>query len=172
MKSLNATFAMGVASLATFLLACGGPPKKVEEPAVTEVVTDAGAEETAPAAPTTTFEKLGKREGLQSVIDLFLKNATVDPAAKGLFSKYKGDRLEDLKLTLVDHLCKGTGGECTPTEPTGTPLKINDKQFDALKADLKAAMDEQKLSDENQAELTKAFEALREPLTIVLNQKK
>ncbi len=171
MKSLHA-LCLAAATASSFLVACGGPPKKVEEPAVTEVVTDAGAEEAVAAAPATTFEKLGKREGLQSVVDLFLKNATVDPAAKGLFGKYKGDRLDGLKMTLVDHLCKGTGGECTPPEPTGAPLKINDKQFEALKADLKAAMDEQKLSEENQAELTKAFAALREPLAIVLNQKK
>ncbi len=171
MKSLNVSLVFA-ATLTSFLVACGGPPKKVEEPAVTEVVTDAGSEDTEPAPPATAFEKLGKREGLQGVVDLFLKNATVDPAAKSLFSKYKGDRLEELKMILVDHLCKGTGGECTPTDPAGTPLKMSDKQFDALKADLKAAMDEQKLSEENQGELSKAFDALREPLAIVLNQKK
>lgn len=171
MKSFNALFAAAIAATA-LVWACGGPPKKPEEPAVTEVVTDAGTEEETPPAPATAFEKLGKREGLQGVVDLFLKNATVDPAAKSLFGKWKGDRLEELKAILVDHLCKGTGGECTPAEATGTAMKVNDKQFDALKADLKAAMDEQKVSDENQAELTKAFEGLREPLSIVLNQKK
>ena len=171
MKSLNAMFA-AVTAVSALLYACGGPPKKPEEPAVTEVVTDAGAEEEAPAAPATAFEKLGKREGIQAIVDSFLKNATVDPAAKGLFTKWKGDRIETLKATLVDHLCKGTGGECAPPEATGAAMKISDKQFDALKADLKAAMDEAKVTEENQAELTKAFEGLREPLTIVLNQKK
>lgn len=171
MKSLNALFAT-VTALTAFSVACGGPPKKPEEPAVTEVVADAGVEEEAPPPPATTFEKLGKREGIQGVVDLFLKNATMDPAAKGLFTKWKGDRLEDLKAILVDHLCKGTGGECAPPEATGTPMKVSDKQFDALKQDLKAAMDEQKVSEENQAELSKAFEDLREPLAIVLNQKK
>lgn len=171
MKSLHALFA-AVTVCSAFVWACGGPPKKPEEPAVTEVVTDAGAEEEAPPAPATAFEKLGKREGLQGVVDLFLKNATVDPAAKSLFGKWKGDRLEELKAILVDHLCKGTGGECTPADAAGSPIKLNDKQFDALKADLKAAMDEQKVSEENQAELTKAFEGIREPLAIVLNQKK
>lgn len=170
MKSLSLLLAGAFVTSA--LYACGSTPPKPVEPTVTDVSSDAGAEEEAPPAPATAFDKLGKREGLTTLVDSFLKNATVDPAAKALFNKWKGDRLEDLKAILVDHLCKGTGGDCTPAEASGSPLKVSDKQFDALKADLAAAMAEQKVEDETQAEVTKAFEGIREPLAIVLNQKK
>jgi len=171
MKSLHASF-VAAATVTAFLVGCGSPPKKPEEPANVQIVADAGTEETAPPAPTTAFEKLGKREGLTGIVDSFLKNATADKRVKGLFAKWGGERQEELKAVLVDHLCKGTGGECTPPEATGKPLKLDDAKFTALKEDLKVALDEKTVSEENQAELTKAFEGMREPLAIVLNQKK
>lgn len=170
MKSLSILLAVGF--VASTLYACGSKPPPPPADPVTEVDTDAGAEDAEPPAPATAFEKLGKREGLTTLVDSFLKNATVDPAAKGLFSKWKGERLEELKTILVDHLCKGTGGDCTPSEVQGSALKVTDKQFDALKADLAAAMAEKEVEDALQGEVTKAFEEIREPFAIVLNQKK
>lgn len=169
MKTLSSLL---LALLATStIVACGSSKPKVQEPESPEVVAEPEPEPEPPPPPTP-FEKLGQRQGIVNIVDSFLKNAGADPRVSKLFAKFKGDKLESLKMNLADHLCKGVGGDCTAEAPAGNPVKITDAQFDFLVEDLQLALSEFEADEANSALVKEQFTALRNELAILLNPKK
>lgn len=147
-----------VASFGTAIFACG-PSKKPppKEPAHTETITDAGAEEEAAAPPKSLYERLGKKEALVKVVDTLMKNVAADAKINKRFAKLKGKALDDFKAKVVDFICKQLEGECEyagkDMKTAHKGMKIKEDEWNAFLADLKAALDENNVSGEDQADL-------------------
>ena len=148
-----------IATSGVMVFACGSakkPPPK--EPAVTETVTDAGAEPDAEAeAPKSLYERLGGREAIAQVVDTFMKNVAADTKINKRFAKLKGKRLDEFKEKVVDQICEATGGDCEYTGKSMADahkgMKIKEDEWNAFVADLKAALDEHKIDESDQADL-------------------
>jgi hemoglobin len=154
------TFALTAFALAT--AACGGskPPPPVE-PAVAEVVSDAGPAEPVDAAPPPTlYDRLGGKDGVDAIVDSFTKNVLADPRVNKLFKKSK-DGLSEFKQRMSQEICQLSAGPCQYTGKSMAEahkgMGITDAQFDAVLEDLKLALDEKGASD---ADKTQLFGAL------------
>src|SRR3954447_7760771 len=113
------TAALGVFGFGAF--ACGKPPPK--EPMITETVSDAGPEDSAPPEPPkpkSLYERLGNKEGITKVVDAFIKNMVGNDVVKKRFAKLSKDRVEKFRNNLIDQICKESGGDC---EYAGKPMK-------------------------------------------------
>ena len=147
-----------VASFGSAVFACG-PSKKPppKEPAVTETIADAGVEEEAPPPPKSLYEKLGKKEGIAKVVDTLMKNVAADAKINKRFAKLKGKALDDFKQKVVELVCQSTGGDCTYSgknmKDAHKGMKIKEDEWNAFLADLKAALDENNVASDDQADL-------------------
>ena len=167
-------------SLAAACGACGGkPPPVPTEPPVAEVSSDAGAELTvdaAPPAPKTLYERLGGKEGVSSVVDLFVKNLTVDPRVNKLFKKGAKDNLEHFKQVLADQICQAAGGGCADggksMKEAHKGMQITDSQFDAFVEDLKLALDEKGIAEAEKSELFAAIAPMKDDVVEKKTKKK
>ena len=150
--------------------ACGKKkPPQTPEPAIAEVVADAGpvVEDAAPA-PKSLFERLGGQDGVKAVVDKFVENVTQDPAVNKSFKNTKGPKLEAFKKNLVDQVCEVTGGPCKyagkDMKSAHKGMKITEAQFDALVMDLKLALGELKVGDAEQGEVIEKLAPLKEDI--------
>lgn len=143
-------------------LACGSKAPRVVEPTPVES-TDAGVEVEA-EAPKSLFQRLGNKKVFEDVVDSFVENLKVDTSVKQ-FAKFSGAKLEQYKASWANALCKSAGGDCTSgteVKDAHKGLKINDKQWDSMVTDYKAALDENKVADTDKEDLVAVFNQFRE----------
>jgi hemoglobin len=150
--------------------ACASKPPPVPvEPPVSEVSSDAGAEpvDAAPPPPKTLYDRLGGKEGVGAVVDLFAKNVSADPRVNKLFKKSK-DNLEHFKQALADQICQAAGGGCAyggkSMKDAHKGMGITDSQFDAVVEDLKLALDEKGVPEPEKSELFVTIAPMREDI--------
>ena len=161
-----------VASFGIAAFACG-PSKKPppKEPAVTETISDAGVEEEAAPPPKSLYERLGKKEAIAKVVDTLMKNVAADAKINKRFAKLKGKALEDFKQKLVDFICKEVGGDCEYAgknmKDAHKGMKIKEDEWNAFLADLKAALDENNVAGEDQADLMAHLGPMRDEMVDV-----
>ena len=147
-----------LASFGGAVFACG-PSKKPppKEPAHTETIADAGEEEEAAPPQKTLFERLGEKEGLAKVVDTLMKNVAADAKINKRFAKLKGKALDDFKAKVVDFICHDLEGGCEyggkNMKDAHKGMKIKEDEWNAFVADLKAALDEHKIDESDQADL-------------------
>jgi hemoglobin len=147
-----------LASFSSAIFACG-PSKKPppKEPAHTETIADAGVEEEAAPPPKPLIERLGKKEGLTKVVDTLMKNVAADAKINKRFAKLKGKALDDFKAKIVDFICHDLEGGCEYAgknmKDAHKGMKIKEDEWNAFLGDLKAALDENNVSGEDQADL-------------------
>lgn len=147
-----------LASFGSAIFACG-PSKKPppKEPAHTETIADAGVEEEAAPPPKSLYERLGKKEAIAKVVDTLMKNVAADAKINKRFAKLKGKPLDDFKTKIVDQICEATGGECKyagkAMKDAHKGMKIKEDEWNAFLADLKAALDENNVPGDDQADL-------------------
>ena len=166
-------FAFGLA----FVLACGGkkPPPPVE-PKVEQVVVDAGAEPVdAAPAERSLYDRLGGKDGVEAIVDVFSKNLLADPRVNKSFKKSK-DGLAHFKQMIAEQICQLAGGPC---QYSGKDMKeahkgmgIADPQFDAVVEDLKLALDEKGASDQDKSDLFAALAPMRTDIVEKKGKKK
>ncbi len=149
--------------------ACGKKkPPQTPEPAIAEVVVDAGPPEDATPAPKPLYDRLGGAEGIKAVVDKLVENLSQDPAVKGSFKNTKGPKLDAFKKAMADQMCEVTGGPCKyagkDMKAAHKGMKITDAQFDAVVMDLKLAMGELKVGDAEQAEVVEKLAPLKEDI--------
>lgn len=146
--------------------ACGGnkrPPPK--EPAITVTTTNAGLDPDAaapaePPAPKSLYDRLGAKEGIAKVVDVFVTKVAADPVVKKRFAAVKGPRLDKFKQNLIDYFCVAAGGPDADCQYQGKGMKeahkgmkIKEEEWNAVVADLAAAFDECNVSKDDQADL-------------------
>jgi hemoglobin len=165
-RSLSALAALlTLAPLATVAVGCGGnPPPPPVEPKVVEVVADAGPELDAAPPVRALYDRLGGKEGIEAVADVFSKNLLADPRVNKSFKKTK-DSLAHFKQMIAEQICQLAAGPC---QYSGKDMKeahkgmgITDAQFDALVEDLKLALDEKGATEQDKSELFAALAPMR-----------
>lgn len=166
--------ALIVASFVVAVFACGGKRPPPKEPAVTETITDAGAPEeaeAAPPAPKSLYERLGGKEAIAKVVDTFMKNVAADTKINKRFAKLKGPKMDEFKQKLVDQICEASGGDCKyggkPMKDVHKGLKIKEDEWNAMLADLKAALEENSVGESEQADLMALLGPMRDDIVTV-----
>ncbi|MGO8999408.1 MAG: group I truncated hemoglobin [Polyangiaceae bacterium] len=161
---------------ALLLVACGSkkPPPPVE-PKVEEAVPDAGPPVVDAAPPPTLYDRLGGKDGADAVADIFSKNLLADPRVNKTFKKSK-DGLTHFKQMIAEQICQVGGGGC---QYSGKDMKeahkgmgITDAQFDAVVEDLKLALDEKGVSEQDKSELFAALAPMRADIVEKKGKKK
>jgi hemoglobin len=133
------------------------------EPPISEVAVDAGpvdASEPDTAPPPTLYDRLGGKDGVDAIALNFTKNLLADPRVNKSFKKSK-DGLEHFRAAFSEQLCQLAGGPC---QYAGKSMKdahkgmgITDAQFDAVVEDLKLALDEKGVAEQDKSELFAAL---------------
>ena len=107
----------------------------------------------------TLYQRLGGKPAITAVVDQFVTNVAGDNRINHYFQADVADpaRLATFKTNLVNQICQGTGGPC---KYTGKDMKtahegmgITDADFNALVADLVAALDKFKVGDKEKNDL-------------------
>jgi hemoglobin len=119
----------------------------------------------APATPSL-YERLGKREALDAVVDELLGNVLADNRISKLFDKAKKDkdRAKQLHTRLVAELCVVTGGgdECAydgkSMKEAHKGMNIGAPQWDAFVEDLTIALKTRNIDDGMAKELLDKLE--------------
>ncbi|HEY2516640.1 MAG TPA: group 1 truncated hemoglobin [Polyangiaceae bacterium] len=165
MKGLG--FVLGLLPIASLVAGCAGnAPPPPAEPKVVEVITDAGPPPVVDAAPPpqALYDRLGGKEGVATIIDSFSKNLLADPRVSKLFKKSK-DNLTHFKDEFSAQLCHLAGGPCQydgkSMHDAHQGMGINDAQFDAVVEDLKLALDEKGVAEQDKSELFAAIAPMR-----------
>ena len=155
------------------IVACGAkkPPKPVE---TTPTAEDAGApvEDAAPPpVQKSLFERLGGKEGITKVVDAFINNCVHNDVIKKRFAKLSKDKVEKFRGHLIDQICKESGGECEYTgksmKDAHKGMKITDAEWNATVSALKAALDENKVAENEQNDLIAAIAPMKEDIVEV-----
>lgn len=161
-----------VAGLLAGACASKKPPPK--EPPHTETVADAGADEPEPEPPKpqSLYERLGKEEGITQFVDTFIKNLQADTKVNKRLANVKGAKLEKVKKDLVDQICVESGGpedgaDCTyegrfMKEVLGAKGKLKEEEWTAMLLDLRTALEEHKIGDNEQQDLASALGKFRD----------
>ena len=169
--SLMVVLATGALALGT--VACGKkPPPK--EPMITETVSDAGPEDAAPPEPPkpkSLYERLGNKEGITKVVDSFIKNLTTNDVVKKRFAKLSKEKVEKFRNNLIDQICKESGGDCEYTgksmKDAHKGMKITEAEWNATVSALKAALDENKVGENEQNDLIAAIAPMKDDIVEV-----
>lgn len=95
----------------------------------------------------TLYERLGGITAISAVVDQFLANVVADNAINARFAATVADpaRTQLLRNNLIDQVCAGAGGPCQYKGKTMKEahkgMNITTDEFNALVADLVAALD-------------------------------
>lgn len=130
---------------ATTLIACGGGGKK--DDTLGGGGGGGGAGGGSGEAPRSLYDRLGGKEAIAKVVDLFVANVGADTRINAFFANTDDAGFAHLKAMLVDQICDaasaGTAckytGKSMPEAHHG--MKITQEQFDALVEDLVKALD-------------------------------
>jgi hemoglobin len=169
--SIMVVMATGALGLGT--VACGKkqPPK---EPMITETVSDAGPEDAAPPEPPkpkSLYERLGNKEGITKVVDAFIKNLVGNDVVKKRFAKLSKEKVEKFRNNLIDQICKESGGDCEYAGKTMKDahkgMKITEPEWNATVSALKAALDENKVGENEQNDLIAAIAPMKDDIVEV-----
>jgi len=162
----------------TGLAACGKkPPPK--EPTITETVADAGVADAADAEPPPSkslFERLGGKEGITKIVDAFIANLTHNDVVKKRFVKLSKDRIEKFRNNLIAQISDETSGSKTyagkSMKDAHKGMKISDADWNATVSALKAALDENKVEENEQNDLISAIAPMKDEIVEVKPRKK
>jgi hemoglobin len=157
------------------LAACGKPAPK--EPMITETVADAGPETAPePPKPKSLFERLGGKEGITKVVDAFITNCVHNDVIKKRFTKLSKEKVDKLKSNLVDQICKESGGDCEyagkSMKDSHKGMKITEAEWNATVSALKAALDENKVAENEQNDLIAAIAPMKDDIVDAKPKKK
>ena len=136
--------------------ACGAkqPPPPVEPNR--EGPASAGAA----ASERTLYDRLGGRNGIDAIVDAFLKNLIADPRVSDFFTNNK-DGLPKFRM----QLCQLSGGPCQyggkNMKAAHIGMGISGTQFDAFMQDFLRALDEKGVSQQDKSDLFSVFAPMR-----------
>jgi hemoglobin len=105
------------------------------------------------------YERLGGKKAITAVVDQFVTNVAGDARINHYFAPDVADpaRLATFKTNLVNQICQGSGGPCKYTgkdmKTAHAGMNITDADFNALVADLTAALDKFKVGDKEKNDL-------------------
>ena len=93
------------------------------------------------------YDRLGGKKAIAAVVDEFVSQVAADKRINAFFAATAGDaaRLKRFKSLLVDQICEASGGPCRykgkDMKAAHMGMGVSGGDFDALVADLVAALD-------------------------------
>jgi hemoglobin len=130
------------------VLSCATAPKAVEA--------------RAEASGKTLYERLGGKPAIEAVIDEFLAQVAADERVNASFA---GSHLPRLRRRLIELVCSASGGGCSYSgrdmKSVHAGMGITSAQFDAVAADLVAALDKFKVPAKEKTELLSVISPMR-----------
>ena len=144
------------------------------------------ASEAALEKQTTLYERLGGTNGVQRIVDDFIKRALEDPRVnwtragvrtKGWFRTREArqwqatpENINRLKRHFVQFISLASGGptkyDGKPMKPAHLNLQISKAEFDATIGDLKATLDHLNIANDVQKDLIAIFESTRQQIVV------
>lgn len=167
-------YASSIVAAGLIVVACASKKPPPKEPPHTETVADAGEPEPEPEPPKpkSLYERLGKEEGITQFVDTFVKNLSADAKFSKRIASLKGAKLDKFKKDLVDLICVESGGpedgsECAyegrfMKEALGAKGKLKEDEWTAMLLDLRTALEEHKIGDDEQQDLASALGKFRD----------
>lgn len=132
------------------LAACGSKTKQPD-------TTTGGGGDTGSAVaaePQKLYDRLGGKDGITKVVDMFVANVAADPRIN---AQFQNADITNLKTKLVDQICEASGGPCKYTgknmKEAHVGMAITSADFDALVEDLVKAMKDAGVGEKEQGEL-------------------
>jgi hemoglobin len=114
------------------------------------------------------YERLGRLEAIEAVVDSFVARCAEDDRINGKFARTDIPRL---KKMLVDQVCEASGGPCTYTgrnmRDTHDGMGVTAGEFDALVEDLVATLNEFEVPKQEQDELLGVLGPMRDEIVEV-----
>lgn len=170
-KRTTATAILAVLTLPLPLLLGGltacGSPKPPEEPAtVASEAPEPPPPAPAPPPPPSLYERLGKRDALQGIVEELMGNVLADNRISKAFDRDKKDkdRGKQLAARMLAELCvvAGGGDECgydgKSMKDAHKGMNITEAQWDAFMEDLSIAMKTRNVDDALAKELASKLE--------------
>jgi hemoglobin len=106
-----------------------------------EASRSAGASGSSSAGVPSLYERLGRRPGIDSVVNTFVGNVGRD---KRINVRFMFVDMDLLQAHLTDQICAASGGPCTyagrAMKPLHAPMHVRAAEFDAMGEDLVAAL--------------------------------
>ena len=127
--------------------------------------TTASAE--PPPKPKSLFERLGGKAAIEKVTDDFIAVVKDDKRINKFFAGVMKDKkkAEALRNSIVDFMCKATGGDCEykgkDMKEAHKNMKLKDADFDAFVEDLTKALDKNSVGQTEKDELLGALGGMR-----------
>jgi hemoglobin len=129
-------------------------------------VVDDPAKALAPIQKEKLYDRLGGAKAVIKVVDDFVANVIADPKIRPVHKKhFEDENIGVLKKKLIDQIGEATGG---PQKYTGKSMKdahkgldITNADFDALIANVRKALDDNKAAAADRDELLKMLEGMR-----------
>jgi hemoglobin len=147
------------------VLACGSPkPAEEPPPAVSQAAEPPPPP--PPPPPPSLYERLGKGDALQGIVEELMGNVLADKRISKLFDRDKKDkdRAKQLQTRMVAELCvvAGGGDECAydgkSMKDAHQGMNITQAQWDAFMEDLSIAMKTRGVDDALAKELASKLE--------------
>ena len=162
------------------------PKAKDTDKADTSKEAQEKAKKAALEKQTTLYERLGGTNGVQRIVDDFIKRALEDPRVNWTRSgvRTKGwlrtkeapewqatpENINRLKLHFVQFISLAAGGpskyDGKPMKPTHLNMQITKAEFDATIGDLKATLDHLNIANDVQKDLIAIFESTRQQIVV------
>jgi len=145
--------------------ACGSPKPPEEPPAVASQTSEAPPPPPPPPQPSL-YERLGKRDALQGIVEELMGNVLADNRISKFFDRAKKDkdRGKQLQARMVGELCvvAGGGDDCDydgkSMKDAHKGMNITQPQWDAFMEDLAIAMKTRGVDDALSKELASKIE--------------
>jgi hemoglobin len=147
------------------VLACGSPKPAEEPPAVASEAPEPPPPPPPPPPPSL-YERLGKHDALEGIVEELMGNVLADNRISKLFDRDKKDkdRAKQLQAHMVGELCvvAGGGDECAydgkSMKDAHKGMNVTQAQWDAFMEDLSIAMKTRGIDDALAKELASKLE--------------
>ena len=127
---------------------------------------------TPPPPPKSLFERLGGKDAIAKVTDDFIAIVKDDKRINKFFAVMKDKKkAEALRGSIIDFICKTTGGDCDykgkDMKTVQAKMKIKDADFDAFMEDLNKALDKNGVGQTEKDEVNTALQGMRADIVTV-----
>jgi hemoglobin len=152
--------------------AAAAPPKPAETSGAAAAPPKPKTESTAtPAGHATLWDRLGGETGVRKVVSDFVTLAAADPKVnfdRGARYKLEAASVDHLKKELVNFISQATSGPIPyagkSMKEVHKGMKITDKEFDALAADLRKVLEQNGVKPEDVKAVLDAVEGTRKDI--------
>lgn len=133
--------------------------------AVSSCARDAGPPQTATAADSTLYRRLGGYDAIAAVTDSFLARITTDTALNIFFAGLEPPHMNRIRQMVVDQLCAASGGPCLyvgkSMKETHATLDITEQVFQRFVEHMQTTLDAFGVKERERNEVLGALQSMK-----------